>query len=178
MKRTRVSALAALIFGLALSPIAVAATYKVTLLHPVGFVESQAAANSGNSQVGKGRLPGAPIHYHALLWQGTAASAVDLHPAGFSDSFAVDVSGATQVGYGNIGSQQRALLWNGSAASVVDLHPANFALTNARAISGNTQGGLGVGIATGFNDHALLWHGSAASVVDLNPAGFTNSYIT
>ncbi|MBP7934264.1 MAG: hypothetical protein KA354_06405 [Phycisphaerae bacterium] len=161
-------------------------------LHPAGFAESWAYAIGGGQQVGEGRI----YHYtpkkggsyvtqsHALLWTGTAASAVDLHPVGFTFSLAWGVGGGQQVGYGFVqhntnkkgGSsvaQCHALLWTGSAASVVDLNPAGFTASAAHGVGGGQQ--VGYGTRTDGTQHALLWTGSAASVVDLHPAGFTSS---
>ncbi len=118
-----------------------------------------------------------PATHHALLWNGTAASAVDLNPAGYTSSFAYGASGTTQVGYGygTTGNNNHALLWNGTAASAVDLNPAGYTYSLAYGASGTKQVGYGDSTATGNNDHALLWSGTAASFVDLNPAGYTSS---
>ena len=57
---------------------------------------------SGDQQVGGvvfGDVNSQPLH--AMLWTGTAASAVDLHPAaGFTRTTAVDTNGRQQVGDG------------------------------------------------------------------------------
>jgi hypothetical protein len=146
--------------------------YTVTLLHPPGFYGSQAFAVSGSSQAGvTTAATGSPSH--AALWNGTAASYVDLHPGGLplnSSSEARGVSGNTQVGYAGY----HAGLWTGTAASFVDLNPPGYAESHAFGVSGNTE--VGVGISnTDSQDHALLWHGTAASYVDLHPAGFVTS---
>jgi hypothetical protein len=62
---------------------------------------------------------------HALLWSGTALSAVDLSPPGIPWSPATAVAGGRQVGWGAgpaTNYYPRALLWSGSAESVVNLH--------------------------------------------------------
>lgn len=96
---------------------------------------------------------------HALLWSGSAASAVDLHPAGFFSSYATAVAQSRQVGYGApTGSEfYHALLWAGSAASVVDLHPAGFTESRAGGLWQGYQVGGGWGPGTGNEYHALLW---------------------
>jgi hypothetical protein len=48
-------------------------------LHPAGYTQSFGAATNGSKQVGFGMRSGTS-QYHALVWSGTAASAVDLHP--------------------------------------------------------------------------------------------------
>jgi hypothetical protein len=119
--------------------------------------------------VGYGTIDGGA---HALRWNGTAESVVDLHPVGFHTSYALDVSGASQVGYG-FGLQNHALLWNGTAESVVDLHPVGFDSSQALGVSGTRQVGWG---SVGLQNHALLWNGTAESVVDLHPVGYEVSY--
>jgi len=157
-------------------------------LNPAGFAESWAYGVGGGQQVGEGLIyyytqkkGGSYVsQYHAVLWTGSAASAVDLHPAGFTSSLAWGVGSGQQVGYGFIqyntnkkgGSsvvQCHALLWTGSAASVVDLHPAGFASSGALSVAGGQQ--VGYGTCTDGTQHALLWTGRAASAVDLNPPG-------
>jgi hypothetical protein len=144
-------------------------------LNPLAGGWSYGVATSGNSQVGWGYGPTTGGDDRAFLWQGTAASAVNLHPAGYTGSQALDISGNTQVGSARSGDFNHAMLWTGTAASAVDLHPPGFAGTVAYSVSGSTQVGTGGGPSTGNNVHALLWTGTAASKVDLHPAGFTTS---
>jgi IPT/TIG domain len=155
-------------------------------LHPANFALSTAQAVSGNTQVGYGQFPaGEPqpsfVVSHALLWSGTAASAVDLNPVGFRESYGLGVSGNTQVGYGfglATGGKIHALLWRGSASSALDLNPIGFVSSIATGSSGSAQIGYGSGLATDSYDHALLWSGSAVSAMDLHPVGFTSSRAT
>jgi probable HAF family extracellular repeat protein len=159
-------------------------------LNPAGFDESWAYGVGGGQQVGYGtasiyinKKTGYVEQTHALLWTGSAASAVDLHPAGFTGSWAYGVAGGQQVGYGGANyyiskkvgyvARVHALLWTGSAASVVDLHPAGFVNSWALGVGGGQQVGYGVG--SDGTPHALLWTGNAASAVDLHPAGFAAS---
>ena len=79
-----------------------AVTYTATLLHLPVFDDSFGHDVSGSTQVGSGRGPSTDGNSHALLWRGTAASAVDLHPPEFLSSIAAAVSGANQVGYGSL----------------------------------------------------------------------------
>jgi hypothetical protein len=144
-------------------------------LHPTnldGFIHSFALATNGIQQVGVGSQdPSGAGDFsranHALLWNGTADSAVDLHPTKLSDvyaSVAVDTNGAQQVGYGFLGAggpnpTDHALLWSGTADSAIDLHaflPADFAWSHAESIDplGNV---FGMAIdATGVF-HAVEW---------------------
>ena len=81
---------------------------------------------NGTQQVGFGGFSNG--YRHALLWSGTAASAIDLTPIGYDISDAMAISGNQQVGYGwgpaaGPGNYEHALLWSGTAASAVDLPP-------------------------------------------------------
>jgi hypothetical protein len=138
-----------------------------------GFVRSFALSTDGQHQVGDGTLPGAQ---HALLWSGTAASAVDLHPtnlAGFDSSTADGVSGSQQVGYASgsgTSGKNHALLWTGTAASAVDLHPTSltgFDTSEALGTNGANQVGYAFNSSTLVQD-AVLWSGTAVSAIDLS----------
>jgi len=65
-------------------------------LHPAGYSESWALAVWGNQQVGHGFSPAGK---HALLWNGSSESMVDLTPD-FVWAGANDVYDGIQVGYG------------------------------------------------------------------------------
>jgi hypothetical protein len=148
-------------------------------LNPSGFQQSFAFATDGVQQVGDGTPP-AGGRNHALLWTGSADSAVDLHPlspAYMMGSEAWGVSGGQQVGAGGDIGSRHALLWTGSAQSVVDLHISGFQETVAQAVAAGRQVGWGSKFFGGTK-HALLWNGTAQSVVDLHtflPAGAVNS---
>lgn len=80
---------------------------------------------------------------HAILWSGSAASAVDLSPtnlSGFVPTYAYGVGGNEQVGWGSDG-QNHALLWRGSPDSAVDLNPAGSTASYAWATNGSQQAG-------------------------------------
>jgi hypothetical protein len=153
-----------------------------------------ATATNGTQQVGWGLSE--TVNQDALLWTGTAASAVDLNPYFLdpnSTSVALGIGGNQQVGLAiyaqnNPGNNAHAVLWNGTAASMVDLNPTILGEEDdtescAIATDGTHQVGYGDGDLTinsesGFTDsHALLWTGTAASAVDLNPTNlnFTSS---
>lgn len=64
---------------------------------------------------------------HAILWTGTAASAVDLNPSGFTSSQANGVTDGEQAGSArSANGVSHAMLWRGTAASAVD--PRDFCL--------------------------------------------------
>jgi hypothetical protein len=97
-----------------------------------------------------------------LLWNGEAASVIDLNSSGLTTSFAFCNNASQQVGSGRgtfTGGNTHALLWSGTAESVVDLHPylpSQFTVSFASAIDG--QGNI-VGSASDAegNYHAILW---------------------
>ena len=150
----------------------------------LGYGGGEAYGTDGVQQVGAGRQSfgfGAYSQPFAVLWTGTAASAVSLNPTSSTESAALAVAGGQQVGY--IYSFQHAALWTGSAASAVDLHPAGYTASQAHATNGVQQAGFGWvnNAAQTPHKHALVWSGSAASVVDLNqfmPLGFTDAAAT
>jgi PEP-CTERM motif len=70
-------------------------------LNPPGFNFSAAQGTNGTQQVGTGSGPATGNVYHALLWTGSAASAIDLGsllPATFGESEAYTISGDTVYG--------------------------------------------------------------------------------
>lgn len=151
----------------------------------LGFGAGRALATDGVQQVGNGfQVIGVNAFSgpFAVVWSGTAASAVNLNPPDSSTSQANAVYGGQQVGYGYVPS--RALLWSGSADSKVELHPDGYASSVANATNGVQQAGTGFTFdaATSVShSHALVWSGSAASVVDLNqflPPGYTDAAAT
>jgi hypothetical protein len=171
----RIAALVSGVVGCLAADGVYALPYSATLLHPPsGYSNSVGVGISGNSQVGSGDGSSTGGYNHAILWNGTAGSAIDLHPAGVINSGANGVSGDRQVGWGSgIGVElnRHALVWSGTAESVVDLHPFEFGDSEAHGISGTSQVGWGrISAASPF--HALLWHGTADSVVDLHRSEF------
>src|SRR5262249_32790164 len=130
----------------------------------------------GDTQVGLAYSNSAQ-HYHAMLWHGTAASAVDLHPGGiFAESWAITASGGIQIGTGGLFRQPRythALFWHGSAASAVDLNPPGAISSGIGGISGDQITGT---VNYGVADHAGLWLGATTNVIDLNPSWATDSW--
>jgi probable HAF family extracellular repeat protein len=83
-------------------------------LHPGEFESSYAYGTNGTQQVGYGWSW--TTGDHALLWNGTAASYVDLHqflPAGFIYSDAMGIDGyGNIVGYAqNSSGYTHAILW-------------------------------------------------------------------
>lgn len=141
-------------------------------LNPLGMpgaAYSEAYATSGSQQVGVGWSSGAsPETGEALLWNGTAASAVNLNPAGYDQSAANFTNGSQQVGYATLDASNltHAMLWNGSAASFVDLNPSGYYASAAFGTDGTRQVGTASYLPFGYSD-AILWTGTASSAVVL-----------
>ena len=122
-------------------------------------------SSDGRQQVGNGSFntPGEQAN-HALLWSGTADSAVDLHPAqlGLDNSIANATNGSQQVGYGyrlaDI-NHRHALVWSGTVASAVDLQalfPPSIVSSDAYSIDANGNV-FGIAIDTSGKSHAVEW---------------------
>ncbi|HLO99344.1 MAG TPA: PEP-CTERM sorting domain-containing protein [Fimbriimonas sp.] len=147
-------------------------------LNPTRFNDTYAYGGTRSYQVGGGSGEATGFMYHALKWNGSAASVVDLHPPGFTSSWISDADEEFQTGYGFINeTNSHALLWNGTASATIDLNPVGFTNSSAKAMWGGKQFGSGSGVATNNNEHALMWSGTAESVVDLNPPGKDGSTI-
>jgi hypothetical protein len=151
----------------------------------IGLAAGRALGTDGAQQVGYGLQVVSINAFNgpfAVLWSGSADTAVNLNPPDSGSSQANAVAGGQQVGFGYF--PHRALLWRGSAESVADLHPDGYAASEANATNGTQQAGSGfVGDASTLvgHSHALVWSGSAASVIDLNqflPPGYTDAAAT
>jgi hypothetical protein len=130
-----------------------------------GIRDSNIFGMDGAQQVGSASVAATinntqTIVSHAILWSGTADTAVDLNPTslGFNNSQAYGTDGVNQVGLASseVGLSD-AMLWSGSANSGVDLG------------SGAAEGVFGDQEVGTSNGHAVLWTGTAISKVDLNP---------
>jgi hypothetical protein len=132
-------------------------------LNPSGYTSSYGYGVSGGQQVGDAAGPANGNNVHAILWSGTADSAVDLNPSGFTQSEALGISGGRQVGFGfgpATANNEHALLWSGRAISVLDLHSflsSDYSSSEAEGIDadGNVVGYARY-IPTG-EIHAILW---------------------
>lgn len=165
--------LAAPLFLVAMPAVA-HAQWTVTNLHPSGSRESGAYGGGGTQQVGYAILGPTVSTTRASVWNGTAATWVNLHPAvaGIDYSIGYDGDGTQQVGEVYPAGFPHASLWTGTAASWVDLHPAPFSNSSAFGVGGGQQ----VGTVFGGFPRAALWSGSAGSFVDLNPPD-TGGYV-
>lgn len=145
-------------------------------LNPKKFRWSIADATDGMLQVGGGQLTGASSG-SALLWSGTAASAVILDPPGYHECIAISVRRNEEVGSAvAINGRHCAILWRGKATKFSNLNPKGFISSWATATNGVYQ--VGYGELPDGVQHALLWSGSAASAIDLNPTDYSFSRAT
>lgn len=129
--------------------------------------------------MGVGVGPDTGNQRHALLWSGSAASAIDLNPSGFLTSEGLGISAGRQVGTGRgsvaTGNQDHALLWVGTAASVVDLHaflPSPLDWDGSGALSIDSDGNI-AGVARNsftHETHAFLWLAPEPAALELSSA--------
>jgi hypothetical protein len=154
-------------------------------------VQSNCLGTDGTQEVGFGNIATGTnprtetVSTHAMLWNGTAGSAVDLNPtnlSGMTISYAYGTDGTQQVGcsdYGGLYYPGTALLWSGTASSAVDLNPTGLngiGACLAYGVYGSQQVGFGQTPGQGDQYHALLWTGTAASAVDLNNPNVGTAY--
>lgn len=124
-------------------------------LHPSSALSSEAIGIHGGVQVGYSGEPDGG--YHARLWTGTKASAIDL---GYGVAFATN--GGQHVGNSSgFGAGSHAMLWRTGSAPL-DLHPPGFLVSSANGIdeSGNI---VGSGVDASGVRRALLWKNTPAS---------------
>jgi len=149
-----------------------------------GFDQVWLNATDDVQEVGGGFLTGAIFPndddnpYRALVFNGTAASGVDLTPAGSYSAFASTVDGGLQGGWTKAvqGGVLHPVIWFGTAASIVNLLPSGADSGSVRGIKSGTE--VGRVHLTGMPDgiyHAAIWKGTAASFVDKNPNGYQDS---
>jgi hypothetical protein len=121
------AALGALLTAGTLAGAHATAIYTAIDLNPSGFTSSQAFGVADGQQVGFASGP-ATGGAQAILWTGTAASAVNLNPSGLGLplSTAWGAANGQQVGYAFHSNDNHAILWTGTAASAVDLTPSGF----------------------------------------------------
>jgi hypothetical protein len=155
--------------------IARAVTYTAIDLTPSGYYGAYARGGGGGQFVGDGWSPETSGSAHALLWNGTSSSPVDLNPTGFSQSIAFAADGSQQVGFGYTSNGPYALLWSGTAASAVNLHPSKYSMSWAFGVGGGQQAGYALSSGSGSRTRAMLWSGTAESAIDLTPSGFMDA---
>lgn len=116
--------------------------------------------------------------YHPLLWNGSAASMVDLLPTGSVSGEAIATDGTHQVGMtGKADGSIHATVWTGGVpSSAVDLHPAGFENSEADGVAGNQAVGYAAPPSSGGLVHAMVWDLTTGGATDLHPAGFDTTF--
>jgi hypothetical protein len=151
-------------------------------LHPSGWAYSGASGTSLGNQVGNAWSADGSAS-HAIVWSGSAASAIDITPPGYNAGVSAisgtDVGGA-MVSLSNPYGYGVAALWHGFNNAPINMSPAPGDPTVGSGIfclSGNQQGGYVYYSSTNLQ-HAVIWSGTPGSMVDLNPdASIVNSYV-
>ncbi len=123
-------------------------------LHNSTWTRSSAMAIDGNRQYGYYYV--GTSSWHAVLWEGTVATAVDLHPAGYWTSLIYGAGDGQAVGT----ADSNAGLWVQTAAAFIDLNPAGATSSTALAAHQGLQSGSA-------SNRAALWAGTAGSYFDL-----------
>ena len=167
--------------GYVVKSLAIAAVWSssaksLVTMNPNGAVTSVANATDGVRQVG---YAGYDIRVrveavkgnktqrftYATLWNGTAASAVNIHPAPlngvvpFTNSYALDMSPTQIAGYAvAAGNVTHAIVWNADLSSI-DLNaflPAGFTAAQAYGVDANGVV-AGVMVDAAGHRHAVAW---------------------
>lgn len=150
-------------------------------LNPPNYLFSFAFAGDSVHQVGYGE--DMQFNLNALVWSGSAASAVSIHPSSgaFFDSRAISLNGNRAGGYGtSTNGYSHAIIWTAlNPGSGVDVNPAEFFDSQITAINPYAAVGYGRTHAdiTG-STHALLWNADGSGYIDLStylPARYTAS---
>ncbi|HXJ44428.1 MAG TPA: hypothetical protein VNH18_34395 [Bryobacteraceae bacterium] len=144
-------------------------------LNPAGFTSSLAFTTNGSQQGGYAYDSATRPSRHAMLWSGSAASALDLSSAPWFDTEVRALSATTQVGdgYEGVFSEpgapiRHALAWSGSAASMIDLNiflPPGFnnAVANAIDADGNIVGHAWMQVGRAYSFAPVIFKPQAAS---------------
>ena len=153
------------------------AAYTFRDLHPAGAqgVNSAALAVQGGQQAGIVNTS----NPRATVWNGTAASAVNLHrPTTFlSTSYANAVWGGRQGGRQELvveheginGFQDHAILWSGTAESWMDVHPGPaYSTSSIEGMNAARQVGYAyLGFVNEATPHAATWADEMALLGEL-----------
>jgi hypothetical protein len=101
------------------------------------------------------------VDQHAIVWTGSANSAVDLNPAGASGSDAVAVNDGIQAGNAEFAGGDYAYAWSGTAASGVNLNsdlPGSDTWVSSSALSVDSSGNIyGTATDAAGNSFAVQW---------------------
>jgi hypothetical protein len=131
-------------------------------LNPAGGKESLAWATDGVLQGGYVLWTGS-FDNHAVIWQGTAGSVVDLNPPNAASEIRAMAPGI-QVGFITTAAGDFGALWRGTAASFVNLGPPGVTLSKIFATTGAVHAGV---MAQGNLSRAAVNFGTPNSWVGL-----------
>ncbi|MBS1724419.1 MAG: hypothetical protein JSS66_15865 [Armatimonadetes bacterium] len=143
-----------------------------TDLHKDAWLNSAVDAIDGGVQYGDAEV--APDVFHAVKWNGSAASAVDLNPGWATSSQIIGANGARQAGFTYDAGIYRAATWMGSAGSAVDINPLGYDQSIAYDLRGNWLAGT---VFTNNTSHAGFWDLNSNTFVDLQQylVGYSSS---
>jgi hypothetical protein len=140
-------------------------------LHKPEWFGSSAYGTRDGQQVGEIQLSASDSGSRAVIWSGSAGSALALSD---QPTRAHGIGGGEQVG-GSSSGQARAMRWSGTPGSLVSLHPEGHLASYAVCTDGTRQGGYTT--PPGGGRKAAVWSGSAGSVSLLAPADATDSRV-
>lgn len=135
-------------------------------LQPANGVFSTARDTDGEYQVGYLYLTGRS-QPSAVMWHGSAASAVVLEPPGSRGSECFAVANGTQVGHVQTADLvMRPVVWHGTAASWRDMLPSGYIEGQILGTTGDFH--VGWAYRNDFGSTAMLWFGDNPNVnIDL-----------
>lgn len=105
-------------------------------------------------------------YYHATIWNGTAASALDLNPAGYTTSEIVGMIPGIQMGYvKRAGFGEEAALWRGTTESLHIIAPEG--VISSKLYDSDGTRFVGFVRSTGWASAAIWWGEDAATIEDI-----------
>ncbi len=135
------------------------------LLSPPGMHLASANPPAGTLG-GGGSLYKNPAPYHATIWNGTAASALDLNPAGYTTSEIVGMIPGIQMGYvKRAGFGEEAALWRGTPESLHIIAPEG--VISSKLYDSDGTRFVGFVRSTGWASAAIWWGEDAATIEDI-----------
>lgn len=141
------------------------------------FSGSFAIGAGGGQQVGYAFIGGGNF---AMLWSGTAASAVRLDTVGTISTVARGTDGSRQVGYAittQSGGDSRAMIWHGTAASGRQLAmPDSFNSSTANVIRAGRI--VGTGEDQDYFQAGLYWADEKSDAQVIRPDGFEETRLS
>lgn len=174
------------------APPEIPSTWMVTNLHPAWALWSRANSIAGGQQGGACGLNVDPygVLDQAVLWNGSAASAVNLTPPGSPGSSVSAVAGGVQVGWWwwpyqcwisgqwHTCHTRQACAWAGTPGSYDNLQVTGYEYS----LVSDTDGSVHVGTVTTDDasgnvwSHAGMWRPPSYGFVSLHPAGASSSF--